>query len=157
YYTVIDAIRATTANNEQPPNLTWNIASLGAALGGYIALLVFYAIIVIALVGGVPSSSADLAGLATPAKLAILALLTFAVPMNLLGLASSHAMDGLHPVRVFKSIGLTFGHYTFLFLVVLIYLSISAGLIVALMNWAWPMISNAATQGVGSGFLRMLG
>jgi hypothetical protein len=157
YYAAIDAIRATTANNEQPPGLTWNIINLGAALSGYAALIAFYAVIIIALVGGIPTSADEFADVASPAKLAILALLTFAVPMNMLGLASSHAMEGLNPMRVGRSIGRTFGHYVFLFLIVLIYLSINVGVIVALMSWAWPLISSAASQGLGDGFVKMLG
>ena len=34
YYALIDTIRSTSAGNEQPPTLTWNIVNLGAALGG---------------------------------------------------------------------------------------------------------------------------
>lgn len=157
YYVAIDVIRATTANNEQPPGLTWNIINLGAALGGYAALIAVFMLIVIALAGGVPMSSSDFEQLASPLKLGILALLTFGVPMNLIGLASSHALDGLNPVKVFRSIGRLVGHYIFLFLVVLIYLSINIAIMYALISWAWPMIAGAAQHGLQAGFLRMLG
>lgn len=156
YYILIDTIRTTSAGSEQPPNLTWNIINLGAALGGYAALIAFYALIVILLVGGVPSSAEDLESLGQPWKLVLIALLTFGVPMNIIGLSSSHALDGLNPVRVFRSIGRLAGHYIFLFLIVLLYLGMYVGLMWAVMSWAGPMILSAARHGIGAGFFKML-
>lgn len=63
--------------------------------------------------GRIPSSLGDLEALSKPGSLVVLALMTFGVPMNMIGLSSSHALDGLNPVRVFRSIsagspGITF-------------------------------------------------
>jgi hypothetical protein len=156
YYVLIDSIRSTAAHNESPPGLTWNIINLGAALGGYVALIVFYAVVIIALVGGVPSSAEDLDTLSSPWRLGVLALLTFSVPMNIIGLASSHAMDGLHPLKVFKSIGQTIGHYIFLFLIVLVYLGIYVAVMWVAMGYAGPAIARSASQGLQAGFFSML-
>jgi len=83
-------------------------------------------------------------------------LMTFGVPMNLIGLSSSHALDGLNPIRVFKSIVGTHGNYVFLFLITLLYFGIYAGVMTAVMNWAGPKIMGAATQGLGVGVMNML-
>ena len=156
FHVVIDAIRATTALNEQPPNLTWNVINLGAALGGYVALLFGYALVVLLMIGGVPTSADDFANLMKPLSLLILSLMTFSVPMNIIGLSSTTAMDGLHPVKVAKSIGKTIGHYFFLFLIVLIYLAINFGIMYGVMSWAGPKIEAAATRGLDAGFGNML-
>jgi hypothetical protein len=158
YYAAIDSIRATTAGNEQPPTLTWNIVNLGAALGGYAALIGLYVVIVIAMVGGVPTSQEDFNGLLMdPLKLVILGILTFGVPMNMIGLASSTALDGLNPMRVGRSIGRLFGHYLFLFLIVLIYLGLNVGIMFAVMSWAGPVIQDAARRGMEAGIGKVLG
>jgi DNA-directed RNA polymerase subunit M/transcription elongation factor TFIIS len=156
YYIMIDTIRTTTAGSEQPPNLTWNIINLGAALGGYAALIGFYVVVVLLLMGGIPTHSSDFEKLASPLSLIVLALLTFGVPMNIIGLSSSHALDGLNPVRVLRSIGRLVGHYIFLYLIVLIYLGLYAGLMWGVMSWAGPLIMSAAREGLGAGFVNML-
>lgn len=161
YYAMIDTIRTTTAGGEQPPSLTWNVINLGSALAGYAALIGFYALTILVLLlianGQAPSSMKDLAALSRPGYLIILALLTFAVPMNMIGLSSSHAMDGLNPVRVFRSVGRVIGHYIFLFLITLLYLGIYIGGITAVMSWAGPAIAESAQKGMEVGLLRMLG
>jgi len=162
YYALIDTIRATTAGSEQPPPLTWNITKLGAALGGYAALLGIYAVIFIVLLvtsgGSFPPSQDDIANvLGSPVNLAVLALVTFTVPMSMIGLSSGHALDGLNPVRVGLSIGRVIGHYIFLFLIVLIYLGFYVGIMYAVMNWAGPAITQAAREGMKKGYLNMIG
>lgn len=157
YHAMIDTIRITSAGSEKTAPLTWNPASVGAALGGYIALLVFYALILLALIGHVPKSIADVQSVTTtPWKLVIVALLTFGVPMNVIGLASSHAMDGLNLVRVFKSIAAVIGQYTFLFLIVLLYLGVYIGVMNKAMSWAGPAIMESARKGLANGFVTML-
>jgi hypothetical protein len=161
YYCLIDTIRTTTAGAEQPPSLTWNVASLGTALAGYAALLGFYAgiilLLIVAYTGHLPRSASDFDVLTRPGSLIVLALLTFGVPMNMIGLSSSHPLDGLSPMRVFRSIGRLIGHYAFLFLIVLLYLGMYVGGTVAVMKWAGPAIQTAANKGMDAGFLSMLG
>ncbi len=157
YYILIDTIRSTAAGNEQPPGLTWNVINLGAALGGYAALLAFYAIVVTVVLGGLPTNAETLGKLSDPWRLLIIAALTFGVPMNMIGLASSHALDGLNPVRVFRSLGRLVGHYIFLFLIVLLYLCIYVALMYGIMSWAGPVIMEAAQKGLSAGFFRMIG
>lgn len=161
YYALIDTIRTTTSGGEQPPSLTWNVANLGTALAGYAALLAFYAGVVLLLLlaynGHLPTAWSEIQVLANPGSLIVLALLTFGVPMNMIGLSSSHALDGLNPVRVFRSIGRLAGHYIFLFLIVLLYLGMYIGGTALLMQWAGPAIMDAANKGLDIGFVKMLG
>ena len=78
----------------------------------------------------------------------MIAILTFSVPMNMIGLASSQAMDGLNPVSVFRSIFAVLGHYMFLFIIVVLYLCLYVGMMVGVMGWAGPMILEAASKGL---------
>ncbi|MHC4445393.1 MAG: hypothetical protein ACYTF1_13225 [Planctomycetota bacterium] len=161
YYAMIDTIRSTSAGNEQPPNLTWNVLKLGAALAGYVALIALYAIIILVLLviskEPPPDDSLNIANLAKTGNIIVLALLTFIVPMNIIGLSSSHALDGLNPARVGVSIGRLIGHYIFLFLIMIIFLGMSVGVMIALMSWAQPLIMHAAEQGIKEGFWKMIG
>ncbi len=151
YFSLIDSIRTTTSGTEQPPPLTWSLSKIGPALGGYAALLGLYSIAAVLLVvtqkGAMPENMADFTEyLGRPFPLVILALLTFGVPMNLIGLSSTHLADGLNPIKVGPSIGKTIGHYIFLFLIVLLYLGFYTGVMVAVMNWAWPQLQAAAQR-----------
>ncbi len=149
YYMLIDSTRATTAGSDTAPEITWNPVSLGAALAGYAALLGFYALVVIILVffttGHLPSTAEDLAaGLMNPVSIVVLVLLTFSVPMNMIGMASANTWDGLNPARFGAAIARTIGHYIFLFLISIIYLAIYIGAMAAVLNWAMPMILKAS-------------
>lgn len=161
YYVMVDTIRTTTSGAEQPPPLTWGIAKLGGAVGGYAALVGFYCLIVFLLfstrVGGTPTSAEDLGRLMSdPVSLVVLALLTFGVPMNLIGLASTHPVDGLNPVKFGPSIGRTIGHYTFLFLITVLYLGFYIGVMFAVMSWAGPTILNAASGDSKAGLAKVM-
>lgn len=155
YYVLIDTIRATTAGNEQPPSLTWNVISLGSALTGYGVLLALYALVVVLLVvvsgEGFPVSAEQFAVLSRPFNLIVLVVLTFGVPMNIIGLSSGNAFDGLHPVKVVVSIGKTIGHYIFLFLITVLAMGFYAGIMYAVLNWAGPAIMRVVDEGVGEG------
>lgn len=160
YFVLIDSIRTTTAGSEQPPTLTWNIINLGSALAGYAALIAFYAVIILLMMAaagnGLPTRTDDFTVLTRPLNLILLAVLTFSVPMNMIGLASSHALDGLNPIRVFRSLGKVVGHYIFLFLITVLYLGMYIGVMYAVMSWAGPQIMSAAKEGIGAGFVNML-
>jgi hypothetical protein len=161
YYCMIDTIRSTTAGNEQPPGLTWNVTKIGSALGGYAALIGFYLAVVLILVAvfgnGFPTAAKDFAVLGNPISLTVLALMTFSIPMNIIGLASSEMVDGLNPAKVAMSIGRLLGHYIFMFLIVLIYMGFYLGLMYAVMSWAGPVITEAAAKGISVGYLNVLG
>ncbi len=160
YYVMIDTIRTTTSGAEQAPPLTWSPTKLGGALGGYAALIGFYALIVLLLFmfqkGSMPTSMKDLTLLSDPVSLVVLTLLTFAVPMNLIGLASTQAVDGLNPVKFVPSIGKTLGHYIFLFLIVALYMGFYTGVMIAVMSWAGPMLTKATSGGATAGLAKIM-
>jgi hypothetical protein len=162
YHILIDSIRVTASGGEQPPALTWNPASLGAALLGYITIMLYYLVIfcllILAANHGVldfPDTEADVNRLLTPGNIVLLALLTFMIPMNLIGLASGHSIDGLNLIRVVRSIAAVPAHYTFLFLIVALYVGLYTGVMAAVMSWAGNAILNAARHGIQKGFVAM--
>jgi len=160
YYCLIDTIRSTVGGNEHPPPLTWNITKLGAALGGYVALIGFYLVVILVLVtayGGVPTSLADFSVLGKPLSLAVLAIMTFSIPMNIIGLASTEPLDGLNPAKVGLSILRVIGHYIFMFLIVILYVGFYVGILYAIMSWAGPAMKQAAAQGIEVGYKNLLG
>ncbi len=158
YHILIDSIRTTASGGEVPPSLTWTPANLGAALLGYIALIGYYTAILALVLLWAGGGTIDLANtgrvlerLRSPGTLAILAVVTFMVPMNLIGLASGHSIDGLNPIRVLRSIAGVVGHYAFLFLIVVFYFGIYMGLVAAVMSWAGNAIISAVRYGIQRG------
>jgi hypothetical protein len=159
YHILVDSIRGTASGTETPPPLTFSITAIGDALLGYLAIGVYYLVILVLLLlkahGGlvIPESPADLYVLRTPGNLIILAVVTFMIPMNLIGLASGRMIDGLNPARVVRSILPVFGHYTFLFLIVTLYLFIYTGVMVAVMDWAGGAILHVVRNGIDEGLM----
>lgn len=160
YYLMIDTIRATSGGHEQPPPLTWNISRIGSALGGYLALVVFYVLAILALLSisgkGFPSTADDLAPLMQPGHILILVLLTLPIPMNIIGLASGNMLNGFNPAKILLSIAKLAGHYLFLYLIVVLYMGLYIGLMIAVMNWAAPKMMEAASRGIQAGFLNLI-
>lgn len=160
YYILIDTIRTTTSGNEQPPGLTFNLAKIGPALGGYVALIAFYVVVILGILTltgeGMPTQLSDFGQLAKPVNLLILALLTLPIPMNMIGLASGSMANGLNPAGVVVSIGKLIGHYIFLYLIVILYLGLYAGLMIGAMQWAMPQMMEAARQGIQAGLLKLV-
>jgi uncharacterized membrane protein len=106
---------------------------------------------------GFPTSLDDLSVLARPLSLTVLAIMTFSVPMNIIGLASTEPVDGLNPKKVALSIARLLGHYIFMFLIVLIYLGFYVGVMYAVMSWAGPAVKEAAAKGISVGYKNLIG
>lgn len=160
YYLMIDTIRATSGGHEQPPPLTWNMSRIGSALGGYLALVAFYALAIMVLLSfsgkGFPTQADDLAPLMQPSHILILTLLTLPIPMNIIGLASGNMVNGFNPTKILLSIMRLAGHYLFLYLIVVLYMGLYIGLMIAVMNWAAPKMMEAARRGIEAGFLNLI-
>lgn len=160
YSVLIDTIRTTSSGSDAPPDLTWNPASMGLALAGYVALVCVYAGIAAAItmvtVGSLPATPAEWEKLLTPQNIGILALLLLPVPMNMIGLASGNVWDGLNPARFGKAIGKTIGHYIFLFLILVILLGIYVGALSLVVNWAFPYIMDAAQRDEEAGLVTVI-
>jgi len=161
YGVLIDTIRNTLSGNDAPPNLTWNITKLGTALGGYAGVLAAYllaaSLLVMMTSGAFPASLEELNALLEPQTIVLLIVLGFPLPMNLMGLASSNAVNGLHPARVGKSLWNTLGHYFFLYLIFLLYVGFYLAAMVGVLRVAGPGILRAAREGIGAGVAGMMG
>ncbi|MFQ6047934.1 MAG: hypothetical protein ACE5K7_01035 [Phycisphaerae bacterium] len=147
YYALIDTIRSTLVGSERPPNLTWNITTVGQAFLGYLSFVLYYAALVLALIllanhGQLvlPRSATDLATIFSTPHLVLLALLTFMVPMSLIGMASGSFLEGINPLKVLLSIVRTGGHYVFLFCVACLYVALYCAAMAALLDWTGQTI-----------------
>lgn len=161
YHILIDSIRTTVAGSEQPPALTFNPTSLGTAVMGYLAIAAYYVAIAAALVflahGGIvlPQTKEQFHQLRTPGNLAILALVTFMVPMNVIGLASGRWIDGLNPARVARSILRCISHYAFLFMIVVIFLGFYSAVMMGVVEWAAGALIRSMREGVQKGMITL--
>lgn len=164
YHILIDSIRTTASGGEVPPALTFNPTSLGTAFAGYLAIGLYYFVMLFLLffvanrgAFALPTTHEQLQQLRTPGNYFILGLVTFMVPMNLVGLASSRWVDGLNPSRVVRSILACFAHYTFLFMIVLVFLGAYTGVMLGVMEWAIGAVLDAAKNGIQQGLMTLVG
>jgi hypothetical protein len=78
-------------------------------------------------------------------------LISFIVPMNLIGLALGTIGQALNPVNVLKSIGKTHVHYLFLVTMLCVYGSLCGVAFVAILKWFIPEVDKmAAGSGAGN-------
>ncbi len=143
YFALIDTIRHTATGIEKPPTMIWNITSVATALAGYAGLAAYYMLIslVFVLVANsgtlhIPTTAEDFEVYRTPKYFAALAIVTFTVPMNIIGLSSGRLREGFNPYRILRSIAQTGTHYIFLFLIVCIYLMVYLGILGWAIGWA---------------------
>ncbi len=162
YHILIDSIRSTVVGGETPSPLPWNPIALGTALLGYLGIAVYYliilAILIVVAYGRlyIPNSLSELSALTKPGYLVAIAVITFTVPMNVIGLASSNTWDGFNPYKIGKSVAQTVGHYMFLFLIVCLFLMLYTGLMTLVMSWAGKAIFNAMEHGIEQGLVPVL-
>ncbi len=158
YAGLLDAARLTISENDKAPELSWNLASASAGIISYLTLALVYGV-VFALVnylvsGGkviVPTSMAEVQQLRSPVSIVMLALLTFSVPMAIIGLASGPGLSGLSPGRIIRSISATLVHYLFLFIVVCVVLGLYLGIMSAVIGWASEAVTTVLRHGVDKG------
>ena len=155
FYAFIDSTRNTAIGADRPPELTWNLLTVGQALLGYVSLVVYYGLIlfVMILAGNngqlvIPYTLDDLGRVLSIPNLVILGLLTVMVPMNLIGLASGKFIDGINPVKAFRSIINTAGHYLLLLFVDMLYLALYALAMISLVGWTGRTILDTMRQGI---------
>jgi DNA-directed RNA polymerase subunit RPC12/RpoP len=127
----LDVLRITSIGQDRPPNLTWSPSQWGKSFVAYLILAIYLAAVgyLVAALTVDPSpmhylAKADLLGLAQaggPAFLVGMVVVTFAIPMHLIGIAMGTITQGLHPLNVVKSIGRTHVHYVFLVLILCVY------------------------------------
>jgi len=123
-----DTVRMTTIGTDTPPNLSWSPAQWGKSFASYIILVVYfnlmsYVVAFFTLDEGAmelleSTDHFDLMSEGGGTKFLVgMVIVTFTIPMNLIGLSVGSTVQGLNPVNVVKSIIHTHIHYVFLVLV----------------------------------------
>lgn len=157
----LDTIRATVIGTQAPPNLGWTPAAWGKSFVGYFVLLSYYAVattgilfvtypgdLVAEIQKGEVLEIFTAAG--TPFFIGML-VISFGVPMNLLGFGLGSVGQAINPIRVFKSIGRTHVHYIFLVLLLSVYGILFASAFLAIVfDWFIPQIGEMM-KGAGQG------
>lgn len=150
YYVLIDTIRTTALGTDRPPTLTWNLTSVGSALAGYCGLAAYYLGIGALLVlmannwhWKPPIEQVDFLAYRKPFYIAVVAAVSFSVPMNVIGLASGRLVEGFNPYRIIRSIAETGIHYMFLFLVVIITLILYVAVMSSVVGWSSDRVLTA--------------
>ncbi len=159
YTLLLEAARQTIAHNDKPPDLTWNLASVGAGIVSYVTLVVVYGLVFFGVnyvtSGGnvvLPTTRDEVRQLLSPLSMVVLAVLTFSVPMAIVGLASMPGLGGLSPGRIVRSIGGCFIHYLFLFVVTCVLLAVFLGITSAIVGWASEAVMKVVKKGISDGF-----
>jgi DNA-directed RNA polymerase subunit RPC12/RpoP len=158
YSALLDAARATVVSSEKPVELTWNPASVGSGIVAYVTIVIVYGVVFLGVnyvqSSGevvIPTSLEQVRQLMSPVTIFALVLLTFTVPMAIIGLSISPGLEGLSPGRIIRSIIGTAAHYLFLFLVVCFVLGIYLGLMSSVVGWAIDALMAVLRQGIDEG------
>lgn len=150
-HTFLDVVRTTSIGNDRAPNLTWSPSQWGKSLLAYLILAAY--LLTMTYLAALLTLEAnpiryfqegDVMGLAraggTPFFVCLL-IVSFGVPMNLIGVSLESIVQGLHPKRVLKSIGRTHVHYVFLVLILVVYgLLFGAAFMAILFDWFLPQV-----------------
>ncbi len=158
YAGLLDAARETISQSDKAPDLTWNLASVGSGIVGYLTMVVAYGLVgvgVAYLVSGgefvVPKSLDEVRQLLSPVTIVALALLTFTVPMATIGLCMMPGLGGFSPGRIVRSVGATIVHYLFMFIVVVLMLGVYLGIMSSVIGWAIETLMTVLRKGISEG------
>ncbi len=138
--------------------MPWNLTTIGSGIVGYLTLVIVYGLAFVGLnyllSGGkfvVPTSLEQATKLISPVSLLALAILTFTVPMAIVGLSLMPGLGGLSPGRIMRSIAATAVHYVFLFLAVCFVLAIYIGITSNVVAWAIEALMTVLRKGIEEG------
>jgi len=159
-HALLDVIRTTAVGEEKPPTLSWHPSSWSKSIVGYIALMGYYLVmtyVVLFIANGgtvqIPYSIEEAQAIfSNPNVIVGMVLISFVIPMNLMGLALGEIGQALNPVNVLKSIGKTHIHYLFLVIMLCVYGTICAAAFFGILQWFLPKVDKMA-QGAGAGEL----
>ncbi len=128
FYALIDSIRSTNSGAEKPPQLVFNLATVAGGMVNYIGFVAFYGLLTVLGIrllgnwlGQMPTTLDKLQGVMGMGVYVYLAVLTFFMPITIIGLATGKGLQGLNPMRMVRSIAGTAPHYVFLYCIVLVY------------------------------------
>lgn len=147
----LDVIKTTTTGTDAPPNLSWSPSTWGKSFLGYLTL-VAYAVVMtyVVLVLTVPDDPwvmirtgrvVEMFKSGGTALVVGMVVISFGIPMNLLGFALGNIGQALNPVNVIKSIGRTHAHYVFLVVLLSVYGALFGAAFMAIVfDWLIPQI-----------------
>lgn len=156
FYALIDSIRSTNSGAERPPALTFNLMTVAGGLLSYIGFIVFYGLLVILGVkvfgnyeGAFPRT---IDGIKTAVSnswmYGYLAVLTFFMPITIIGLAIGRGLQGFNPMRAVRSIAATGFHYFFLYCIVLIYAGLVGVALTQTLAYTGQSIADVYRKGI---------
>jgi hypothetical protein len=158
FYALIDSIRSTTTGAEKPPALVFNLITAAGGLLSYAGFVVFYAVLVVLGVkmfghwpaeGQMPHTIDGFKEvIATPGLYAYLAVLTFFMPITIIGLATGAGLQGLNPMRMCRSIAGTVAHYVFLYCIMLVYAGLMGVAVVKAIEVTGQTIADVYRKGI---------
>ncbi|MCK6483592.1 MAG: hypothetical protein HUU22_05685 [Phycisphaerae bacterium] len=141
-HALVDVTRTSAIGQEKPPPLVWNPAAWGESLIGYFALLLYYAVFLLLATLMIhkgemafPTSVKDFREFLNPTIIGIAGVMTFFVPMSLIGMSCGKLSQSLNPVRVVRSIAGTHLNYVFLFLLDIVLMSLFVAVFAVIAAW----------------------
>ena len=160
-HSFFDVVRTTGVSDDQPPKLTFSPNQWGKSFLSYLILCAYYAVMTYLV--SVLTLKEDLIEYITEGRVQALIedsgapfavgmfIVSFFIPMNLIGISLGNIGQALNPVNVAKSVGFTHVHYIFLVLILSVYgglfgYSFSA----ILFDWFIPQLKGmqeSSTQG----------
>lgn len=147
----LDVVRTTAIGHDRAPNLTWNPTQWGKSFLAY-AILGVYLFAATVLVGWISLERNPLEYIITGNLLGLakaggtwfvvgMVVVSFGIPMNLMGISLGSIPQGLNPSKVFRSIGLTHAHYVFLVLILCVYGALFGSAFSAVVfDWLRPQV-----------------
>lgn len=150
-HSFFDVVRTTSIRNDRPPELSFSPNNWGRSFFSYLVLCIYY-VVMTCLVASLTIeegawsylSRGDLNGLLQAGGTAFIVgmvIISFFVPMNLLGISLGSIGQALNPANVVKSVARTHAHYVFLVLLLLVYGGMfSYAFAAILLEWFIPQV-----------------
>jgi hypothetical protein len=156
FYALIDSIRSTTSGAEKPPALTFNLMTVAGGLLSYAGFVICYSLLLVLGIkmfgnyqGDLPKTIDGLKEvLNTSWMYGYLAVLTFFMPITIIGLASGQGLQGLNPMRAVRSIAASGFHYFFLYCIVLVYAGLAGVALAQTLAYTGQSIADVYRKGI---------
>lgn len=154
-HSFFDVVRTTGVRDDQPPKLTFSPSQWGKSFMSYLVLTVYYvamtSLVIVLTMEGSFDSVINAIGTDQPLKpfeeaatpfVVGMVLISFFIPMNLIGISLGHIGQALNPSAVLKSVARTHVHYVFLVLIVCVYGGLLSYIYASMLfGWFLPQIS----------------
>ncbi len=147
-----DVVRTTGVSDDAPPKLQFAPGQWGKSFVSYLILSFYYTVMtyVVAYLA-LPGDWMDYLTEGRPDELVThfttafgigMAIITFGIPMNLIGIALGTVGQALNPSRVLKSIARTHVHYLFLLMILMVYGGLFSSAFVSIVfGWFLPQLT----------------